>query len=363
MATKTNRYRYEPDFAVPPGATLQETIDELGIDQRELAERTGLTTKTLNLIIKGKAPLTQQTAMLLERVTNVPARIWNNLESEFREQVARLEAREELAKDIQWLKQVPTKELIERGFLEATSDKVVLLEQTLSFFRVASVAAWMEGWCEGQFSFKKSGDASCLDCRLATWLRIAEKSAEATEVATYNKQSFAKAVRAARDLTQLSPPEFVPQLKTTFAESGVALCLTPEIKGGKINGAARWVSPSKAMIAVNLRGKMNDIFWFTLFHEAGHILNDSKKQTYVDVGYSNDPREESANRFAREMLIPKSYDSVLESIKSKSEVLQLADELGIAPGILVGRLQHERILKFSQMNPLKQKFEWSNGTT
>ncbi len=362
MATKTNRYRYEPDFAVPPGATLQETIDQLGIDQRELAERTGLTAKTLNLIIKGKAPLTQQTAMLLERVTNVPARIWNNLEAEYREQLARMEAHEELAKDIQWLKQVPTKELIERGLIKATTDKVILLEQTLSFFRVASVAAWTEGWCEGQFSFRKSGDASCLDCRLATWLRIAEKTAEAIDVAPYSKQKFAKAVRAARELTQLSPPKFVPQIKTLFADSGVALCLVPQVKGGKINGAARWVSPSKAMIAVNLRGKMNDIFWFTLFHEAGHILNDSKKQTYVDIGYSSDPREESANRFACETLIPTEYDSLLRGTKSQIAVVRLAKEIGIAPGILVGRLQHERILTYSQLNLLKQRFEWSNGT-
>ncbi len=362
MATKTNRYRYEPDFAVPPGATLQETIDQLGIDQRELAERTGLTAKTLNLIIKGKAPLTQQTAMLLERVTNVPARIWNNLEAEYREQLARMEAHEELAKDIQWLKQVPTKELIERGLIKATTDKVILLEQTLSFFRVASVAAWTEGWCEGQFSFRKSGDASCLDCRLATWLRIAEKTAEAIDVAPYSKQKFAKAVRAARELTQLSPPKFVPQIKTLFADSGVALCLVPQVKGGKINGAARWVSPSKAMIAVNLRGKMNDIFWFTLFHEAGHILNDSKKQTYVDIGYSSDPREESANRFACETLIPTEYDSLLRGTKSQIAVVRLAKEIGIAPGILVGRLQNERILTYSQLNLLKQRFEWSNGT-
>ena len=93
MATRTNRYQYEPDFAIPPGATLQETIDQLGIDQRELAERTGLTAKTLNLIIKGRAPLTQQTAMLLELVTNVPARIWNNLEAEYRKRLVHLEAR------------------------------------------------------------------------------------------------------------------------------------------------------------------------------------------------------------------------------------------------------------------------------
>ena len=142
----SNNLKYAPDYAVNPGKTLQETIDALGIDQKELAERTGLTTKTLNLIIKGKAALTQQTAMLLERVTNVPARIWNNLEANYREQLARLEARDQMEKHIAWLREVPTKELISRGFVKTTSDKIQLLEQTLSFFRVASVDAWHEGW-------------------------------------------------------------------------------------------------------------------------------------------------------------------------------------------------------------------------
>ena len=358
MASTTNRYRYEPDFVVPPGATLQETIDELGIDQRELADRTGLATKTLNQIIKGKAPLTQQTAMLLERVTNVPARIWNNLEAEYREQLARLEAREELANDIQWLKQVPTKELIERGYLEATQDMVTMLEQTLSFFRVASVSAWHDGWCEGRFSFRMSHQASELDCRLATWLRMAEKEAESVEVAPFNKQRFAEAIVEIREMTIETPAKFIPRMKEACVRAGVALCLVPEVKGGKISGAAKWLSPHKAMIAVNLRGKMNDIFWFTLFHEAGHILADSKKETYIDIAYSDDPREQAANKFARETLIPKSFDERLKQLRSRAEIIHLAKELQLATGIVVGRLQHEGIVKYSQHNDLKQKFDW-----
>lgn len=359
MAMTKNQYRYEPDFAVPPGATLQETIDELGIDQKELSERTGLAAKTLNQIIKGKAPLTQHTAMLIERVTNVPARIWNNLEAEYREQLARIESREELAHDIQWLKQVPTKELIERGFLEATQDRVCLLEQTLSFFRVASVKAWREGWCKGQFSFRMSHQASQLDCRLATWLRMAEKQAESIEVASFGKNLFSEAISEIREMTIQSPPVFIPQMKAACARAGVALCLVPEIKGGKISGAAKWLSPHKAMIAVNLRGKMNDRFWFTFFHEAGHIVGDSKKETYIDVSYSNDPREQAANKFACETLIPKKYNERLLQITSRAEILQLANELRLATGIVVGRLQHEGLLKYSQHNDLKQKYDWS----
>ena len=361
MAKKTDSitHKFDPDYAVPPGRTLQETIDSLGIDQRELAERTGISTKTLNLIIKGKAPLSQQTAMLLERVTNVPARIWNNLEASYQEQLARLQARDELQKQIEWLKTIPTKDLVSRGLLAAAKDKISLLEQTLSFFRVASVEAWYEGWGKGQFAFRKSNQASCIDGRLATWLQIAELHAEQTDVAAFTKARFAAAVSRIRKLTTEEPEVFVPAMVDICQNAGVAFCLVPEIDGARISGAAKWLTARKAMIAVNLRGKKNDLFWFTFFHEAGHILNDSKKETYVDVSYSDDPRESSANQFARHTLIPTKYEDRLTVLQTERQIRAFASELDLAPGIIVGRLQHEKLITYSQFNHLKSTFAWT----
>lgn len=355
----TPRHSYDPDYAVAPGNTLQETIAHLGIDQAELAERTGLAKKTLNQIIKGKAPLSQQTALLLERVTNVPARMWNNLEANYREQLAKLAARDEMRQQAEWLKQVPTKELIARGYLQATNDVTQLLEQTLCFFRVASVAAWREGWGHGQFAFRKSTQVQELDCKLAAWLRIAEATAEQIEVATYSKSKFASAVADIREMTCATPEKFLPAMRLACEGAGVALCLVPEIPGGKISGAAKWITKDKAMIAVNLRGKKNDLFWFTFFHEAGHILHDSKKRTYVDVAYTDDPCEHQANRFARDMLIPDQHSQRLKQLKTAAQVISFAREIGIAPGIVVGRLQHERIVQFSHLNSLKETYMWS----
>lgn len=363
MATisKTTKQKFEPDYAVPPGRTLLETIDSLGIDQKELAERTGLSAKTLNLIIKGKAPLTQQTAMLLERVTNVPARIWNNLESSYQELVARLHARGQLEKQITWLKEIPTKELMVRGLIAETSDKLVLLEHTLSFFRVASVEAWYDGWSKGQFAFRKSKQVAAIDGKLATWLQIAELQAEQAAVSKYNKTKFSAAVHQIRTLTTETPETFIPIMKELCRDAGVAFHLVPEISGAKISGAAKWLTPLKAMIAINLRGKKNDLFWFTFFHEAGHILNDSKKESYIDVGYSNDPREHAANLFARQTLIPTKYDGELKMLKSQQHVIEFAERIGIAPGIVVGRLQHEKLIGYSYLNHLKATFQWKSS--
>lgn len=343
--TKTKiRIPFEPDYAVAPGRSLQETIEQLGIDQNELAERMGITPKTVNLIIKGKTPLTQQTAMLLERVTSVPARIWNSLECNYREQIARLASHKQLEKHLSWLKEIPTKDLIGRGVLPVTTDRVTLLEQTLKFFGVASVEAWQEGWSDGQFAFRKSHQAAPNDGRLASWLRLAELQGQQQRVGKYSKDHFGKVAKAMRTLTVTEPSVFVPKLIESFASAGVALCLVPEIPGAKISGAAKWLSSDKALIAVNLRGKKNDLFWFTLCHEAGHILSDSKKETYIDVAYSDDPQESNANQYARELLIPAAHNERLQSLRSRGEVVSFADQIGIAPGIVVGRLQYEKII-------------------
>jgi len=115
------------------------------------------------------------------------------------------------------------------------------------------------------------------------------------------------------------------------------------------------------MIGLNLRGKSNDHFWFTFFHEAGHILNDSKKETYIDVGYEDDPREARANEFAANLLIPPEQAAELPRLKSYRAVLAFARSIRIAPGIVVGRLQREGILPYAHLNKLKVRLEWSKG--
>ena len=75
---------YTPDYAVSPGETLAEMLNERGMSQAELARRTGISTKHINLILKGSAPISPETALKLERVLNVSARVWNALEANYR---------------------------------------------------------------------------------------------------------------------------------------------------------------------------------------------------------------------------------------------------------------------------------------
>ena len=99
---------------------------------------------------------------------------------------------------------------------------------------------------------------------------------------------------------------------------------------------------------LSLRHKRDDHFWFSFFHEAGHILHGGKKAIFLDEMNSwKDPEEDLANQFAANILIPQEkYQSFLEEEKftpmSDSKIFR--DKLSIAPGIVVGRLQHEKVI-------------------
>jgi len=339
MVTAQKKYEYEPDYAVPPGDTLLEVMESLEMNQKELAVRTGLTEQTLTRIFKGEQPVSYETANRLELVTQVSARMWNNLEAQYREQLAKLAERRRLGTNIQWLKTIPTKELIERGCLEATEDTVALLRKTLAFFGVSSIETWQEVWDVPAVAARRS---TCFETRpgdAAAWIRQGELQAHAIECGLFDKKRFREALQQIRALTREKPEVFVPEMKRLCAEAGVAVALVREMKKVPWSGATRWLTPNKAMILLSLRGRGEDKFWFSFFHEAGHVLNDGKKDLLINDDSQDDPREQRANGFAAEFLIPTRHDAAITKFRAKADVVALADELGISPGIVAGRYQ------------------------
>jgi HTH-type transcriptional regulator / antitoxin HigA len=358
--TNSKEYPFEPDYAVPPGETLQETIDSLDMDQRDLAVRTGLSTKHINQIIQGHAPITQETAIRFERVTGVPAKLWNSLEINYREQLAKLEEKRQLESDLAWMEKFPIPELIKRGKIESHLEPVLQLRALLSFFGVANVDAWKNVWQSPQVAYRKSAAFKGKPGAIATWIRLGELEAHRIQCKPFDRDTFKAGLDEIRRLTVEPPEIFIPKMKAICANCGVAVALIPEIKGAPVSGAAQWITPEKAIIQLSLRYKTNDQFWFSFFHEAGHILNDGKKEKFIDVGHEKGVVEERADRFATHLLIPEQFVSQLAQVKTTKGVEMFARSVGIAPGIIVGRLQHDKIIAYDQLNKLKLRFEWTN---
>jgi HTH-type transcriptional regulator / antitoxin HigA len=339
MITAKKKIKYNPDYAIPPGETLEETIESLNMSQAELSRRTELTIQTINRIFKGSQPITYETANRLELATGVPARMWNNLEANYREQLLKIAEEKRLAADISWLIEIPTNELIQRGILPDITNKTQLVREALKFYGVNSVNAWRKTWTTPAVAARRS---FCFETQIgpaSAWIRQGELQAVEIECETYSKEKFKQALVQVRKLSTLSPKEFVPEMKRLCAESGVAVTFVKEMPKVPWNGATKWLSPNKAMIILCLRGKGEDRFWFSFFHEVWHVLNPIKKNLLINNGSSTDPEEKKADQFAAEILIPSKYNAEIVGNPCIATFRRIASELQIAVGIVVGRYQ------------------------
>ncbi len=360
-------FGYEPDYAVPPGETLGEILETRGMSQAELARRTGLSAKHVNLILKGSATISPDTALKLEHVLNIPARIWNALEANYQGHLARLGEARDLEEHVGWASPDLIRELARRGCIRRVSDRIQQIREVLKFFGVASVGAWSTVWNESSSlnSYrlaKQQGDP----VSLAAWMRIGELGAASIETGPYNRDEFRAMLPRARELTTITDPnDWFPKLQEMCRRVGVVVLVEKELPKARVNGVARWLDPNKALIQLSARYLRDDIVWFTFFHEAGHLLLHGRKSgprdvpaTFIDTNDSTGRAEDEANTFAADFLIPPSYAERLRRIRSLDEVRQLASELRISPGIIVGRLHHLKIKQPTWGAGLFTRYQW-----
>jgi addiction module HigA family antidote len=349
---------FEPDYAVRPGAFLEDSLEAMGISARELARRCGRSAKLIVEILSGKAPVEPETALQFEKVTDVSAAIWLNLESEYRLHLARQSEDRRLSDSISWAKQFPLREMQERGIIEQSKDNADTVRKLLKFFGVAGVDACEASFASYSIAFRHSPTFQTDNKSLYSWLRLGEIKAEAITCKDYDRSTFLKSLSKLRTLTIERVDEVLPEIETICARAGVAFVLARPIGKMPLSGISRWLSPRKALIQQTMRHKANDHFWFTFFHEAAHIILHSRKMVFVVKPDTAD--EDEANKWATEFLIPAADLAIFVRLGDFSEdaVLEFASEQGIAPGIVVGQLQKREHLTYKQLNHLKQWFEW-----
>ena len=354
-------YAYAPSYAFPPGDTLAEVLKSRGMHQADLAERAGLTTKAINEIVKAKARLTPTTALQLERVLGIPASFWNNLQRQYDEALAVAEEAERLGRNVAWAKAFPVRAMAKCGWLAPSRDPVARLRGLLNFFGTASPDAWETHWASTQVAFRSVAKVPKDNYALACWLRRGEVEAAGIETKAYHEDRFRQTLTHVRGLTKLPGVDFVEPLVRSCAEAGVAVVFVPELPGTRTYGATRWLSPQNALVQLSLRRKTDGQLWFSFFHEAAHILLHPKKAVFIEAAQGTDDFEVQANRFARDTLIPPSEYRAFVSMGDfgHAAVAEFASRIGVAPGIVVGRLQHERLIPYSRLNTLKRHYSFT----
>jgi HTH-type transcriptional regulator / antitoxin HigA len=360
MATATApRDTFRPDYAIPPGETLADLLEERDMTQTELAQRLGVSPKHINQVINGAASISAELALGLEKVFSVSAGFWLSRESLYQASVARREEQQVLKKAESWAKRFPIAELKKREFLPTGAKGSELVEALLQFLGTANPRQWDDL----TVSFRKSQKFASDTHALWAWLRVGELRAAEIDCEQYDPDEFLDALESVRPLTRLDPRDWEPQLVEACAAAGVAVVVVDTFTGARVNGATRWLSPTKALVQLSLRHRWEDVFWFTFFHEAGHVLLHRKKDVFIEeksrpaatrasAGWLQVERE--ADRFASRALIPPKYERRLHEL-TVNDIVPFAERLGIAPAIVVGRLQHERVIPHSHGNQLRRR--------
>lgn len=346
---------FTPVVAIPPGETLKENLDYINMSQKELSERTGISIKHINEIIKGKSPITQETALKLEYVLGIPANFWNNLEANYRDTLARIKDEDELETEFDIAKEIPYSVIAKLGWVNPTKDIKEKVKNLRSYFGVSSlkqVPLVFSG------AFRKVDSKNTSSYALAAWLRKGLLISNSIQTETFNRSKLKKLIPTFRELTNKDPKEFYPEMNNLCASCGIALVLVEHIPKTYACGATQWVNANKAIIQLSVRGAKADIFWFTFFHELAHILLHENKEFHLQEFQKDCASEDEADNYASNWLIPiDEYKKFLKTdYRDKNNIKLFAQKINIHPCIVVGRLCHDNKTEFKYYNDLRPSF-------
>ena len=340
-------------IAIPPGMTIKEILSDRGMSQKEFAIRMDLSAKHISRLINGEVQLTQDVALRLESVLGMTASFWNKLESNYRETLTKVKAENDMDNDEVIAKMLPYSEMASLGWVHVTrkiKERVLYLRQ---FWEVSKLTLLSNSMIT-RIACRRLAITDKADLALMAWVQKAKLEARNIDTSPINVERLISQIPNIRSMTVGTRDDFFVELQKTLAQCGIALVFVPHLKGSFLQGAV-FIDGRKIVLGMTARGNDVDTFWFGLFHEFAHIVLG---HTGMTDGVSNDD-EDAADRWAEEQLIPqRDYAAFVKGrCFSKCDVTRFAKTIGIAPGIVVARLQKHRLLRYDFLNDLKQHLD------
>lgn len=359
--TRTNEY--SPQSIPHPGETLDEKLHELGMGPKEFALRTSKPEKTINAVLKGDSRITPEMAVQFEHVVQIPAHFWLNLQRVYDESLVREDHQELLEDSVAWLGLFPYQDMVKKGWLPKKDTAKEKASALLTFFAFSEPRAWNEYYCQQQLkvAFRISLAHTKEPHAISAWLRKGELQAALLKAEPYSQKLFKACLHDLKQIMAEHPSDFYIRLQEICLSAGVKVVYTPCINKAPINGSTRWINDTP-LIQLSGRYKRNDSFWFTFFHEAGHILLHGKKDIFLeDIEYSDldKKKEDEANQFAANWVLTQDqeWEIISRSPISEAEVMEFAKKFGTHPAIIIGRLQHKGLIHYSLGRKFFEKVE------
>lgn len=352
-----------PDWVSAPGDTVADILEERNISPIEFAREIGQPPKYAYDILRGHARITSETARRLEAVLGASATFWITRETQYREDLSRLRREAPLEEEVGWLRELPVRDMIRFGWIAPVRSLAEKVAECLRFFGVPDVGTWRNTYRDviESAAFRTSPTFGSRQAAVAAWLRQGEIEGEFIECNPWDPKRFRATLTELRYLTRKKDPEFfITELQRRCAECGVAVVIVRAPSGCRVSGATRFVSSTKALLLLSFRHLSDDHFWFTFFHEAGHLLLHSKKALFLEgVSTISTKEEGEADDFAARILIPTKFQQELQNLSADGrEVMRFARLVGVSPGIVVGQLQHLGRIKHNQLNNLRRWYTW-----
>lgn len=359
----SNIKEYKDLAAFHPGYYLADIIEDMEISQAEFAARLGTTAKTLSQLLNGQANISNDLAKKLSVMMGTSAEVWQRLQNTYDQKLIEIQQEKDFDEQKAIMKQIDYRYFVDVAGLPQTRVAEEKITYLCSFFKVADLRIMLRTDFLVNFRSGTSDDSEKKAINSRAWIQTAMNMAKTVETMPYNAQRLKDCLPELRGMTVQNPEVFLPRMREIFAECGVAFVLLPHLKNSGVNGAVKWVNNERVVLAMNNRGLDADKFWFSLFHEIKHVFQQKIKTVFISssaeemVDYNN-TLEDEADRFASNYLIPPSELRRFAPTKytSDNEIIEFADSIGIHPGIVAGRLQHEKIIPQSRCSKLKEKY-------
>lgn len=341
---------YQPQTVTPPKDFLAEALEEHNMGAKEFALRTGKPPKTISALLNGESSITPDMAVKFEKVLRVPAHFWLEVQRKYDECEARNAFQKDVEAAVDWARQFPYSKMAKNGWVKPTRKIREKVEELFHYFGVASAKAWEN--CYFDNNIKVALRASLEEVKhahaLTAWLRHGLLQAQGIEAPSYSKSTFKKQLKQVQELAHTPPDNFFEQLQQLCLEAGVIVVYSPSLEGVPIHGATRW---NNGIPIIQLTGyyKRNDIFWFTFFHEAGHILEHGKKYISLEnIEYKgeNETYEREADALAVQYTFNETLEQKFMALGSVEEetIVEFAKQHHIHPAFILGRLQHKKVV-------------------
>ena len=355
--------RSTADWFSKPGNSIRVMMQRRGVSSAELANSFEDGMNTLRAICDGTRAIDETLANALESRLGGSAAFWLKRQENFETALARAVDAAAKNESEDWLRLVPSPS---GGKTPPKMTETRLLDELrrrLMYFNVPKLDAWERRYGEtiGATRFRTSKAFTVSEEAVLLWLRRGEMEAELANTGKWRPGNLQDRVHAIRKLTKVSNPRrFLPSLKLLLAEVGVALVVIRAPVGCRASGATRMVTPDKAMLLMSFRHRVDDQFWFTLFHEIGHLVLHQAASFVDDDNISGDDKSENeANDFASFCIVPLDRTEQLEDLPpSGPAVIRFSVSVGVSPGLTVGQMQHRKIIGHNRLNHLKRRWTW-----